>query len=209
MIVRETGGGTLSGSVVSWAVGALAASASGSVQLVVRVASPLTNGTVLTNITYSIRHTESSPDSSASVCSSVASAPVLTITKSAAPSPVSPGANLTYTLAYANTGTANASGVVLSDTVPANTTFVSATGGGTLSGSVVSWAVGGLAAGASGSVQLVVRVASPLTNGTVLTNSTYSRSEDHTSELQSPDHLVTRTLPAHQTITKSAAPSPV
>ena len=45
--------------------------------------------------------------------------------------------------------------------------FVSASGGGTLSGSVVSWPVGALAAGASGSVQMVVRVASPLTNGTV------------------------------------------
>src|SRR5438093_352169 len=91
-----------------------------------------------------------------------------------APDPVGAGANLTYTLAYSNTGTANATGVVLTDTVPANTTFVSATVGGTLASGVSTWSAGNLAAGASGSVQMVVRVASPLANGTSITNSTYS-----------------------------------
>src|SRR5438552_16247698 len=139
-----------------------------SVQLLVRVASPLTNVYCCTNRPYLLSFPTRRSSDLASVGTTVTSAPLLTITKSAAPSPVSPGATLTYTLAYANTGTANASGVVLSDTVPANTTFVSATGGGTLSGSVVSWAVGGLAAGASGSVQLDRKSAVQGTSGTVL-----------------------------------------
>src|SRR6202162_663739 len=55
--------------------------------------------------------------------------PVLTISKSAPASVVS-GQNLTYTLTYGNTGSGDAAGVVINDTVPAGATFVSATGGG-------------------------------------------------------------------------------
>src|SRR5256885_7141116 len=59
-----------------------------------------------------------------------------------APDPVAAGGTITYTLAYANTGNSGATAVVLSDTVPVNTTFVSATGGGTLSAGVVTWSIG-------------------------------------------------------------------
>src|SRR5437867_1469807 len=75
---------------------------------------------------------------------------------------------------YANTGNWGATGGVLSDTVPVNTTFVSATGGGTLSAGVVTWSIGTLAAGGSGSVPLTVRVNSPPANGTVITNGTFN-----------------------------------
>src|SRR3989441_5307659 len=62
--------------------------------------------------------------------------------------------------------------VSLSDFVPSNTTFQSATGGGTLTGGVVTWSIGAIAAGGSGS----------------------RRSEEHTSELQSLAYLVCRLL---------------
>src|SRR5438552_14245541 len=125
-----------------------------SVQLLVRVASPLTNVYCCTNRPYLLSFPTRRSSDLASVGTTVTSAPLLTITKSAAPSPVSPGATLTFTLAYAYAVTSYVNFMLLSYPAPANTTFVSATGGGTLSGSVVSWAVGGLAAGASGSVQL-------------------------------------------------------
>src|SRR5262249_53537427 len=96
--------------------------------------------------------------------------PTLTIAASEAPDPVAAGGNLTYTITYGNPGPGSAPGVVIPDAVPANTTFVSATGGGALSGGTVTWTIGTLAAGASGSVQMVVKVASPLANGTILTN---------------------------------------
>ena len=44
--------------------------------------------------------------------------PVLEVTKSASPDPVLPGADITYTIDYANTGNAGATGVVLTETVP-------------------------------------------------------------------------------------------
>src|SRR5206468_2190262 len=119
------------------------------------VASPLPNGTLNTNATYAIVSNESQSSTGAAATTTVMSPPVLTVVSADAPDPVAAGANLTYTLSYTNTGNANATAILLTNTIPANTAFVSA-GSGTLSGSVVTWSIGSLAAGASGTVQLVV-----------------------------------------------------
>ncbi|HXU13101.1 MAG TPA: fibronectin type III domain-containing protein, partial [Candidatus Binatia bacterium] len=74
-------------------------------------------------------------------------APLPTISVTDSPDPVAAGSTITYTIAYANAGTVTATGVILADGVPANTTFVAATGGGTLSGGVVTWSPGTLAPG--------------------------------------------------------------
>src|SRR2546427_7424079 len=139
--------------------------------MVPRVARPLANGTSIPNSTYSIVSTDTSRVSGFAFSTAVTSAPILAVSKTDSPDPVAAGGSLTYTLSYSNTGNANATGVVLTDTVPANTTFVSASAGGTFASGVVTWSVGNLAAGASGSVQMVVRVASPLANGTLINNS--------------------------------------
>jgi uncharacterized repeat protein (TIGR01451 family) len=78
---------------------------------------------------------------------------------------------VTYALAYANPGRVPLSSVTLTDTLPANVTFVSCSGGGTCarSGSTVTWTVGSLAAGASGTATLVVTVA-PAFTATSLAN---------------------------------------
>ncbi len=207
--VSATGGGTLASGVVSWTIGTLNAAASGSVQMVVRVASPLANGTLITNGTYSIRCNETPAVAGAAISTTVSSAPVLAISKTDAPDPVTAGSNVTYTLSYSNTGNANATGVVVSDTVPANTTFVSATGGGTLASGVVSWSIGTLNAGASSSVQMVVRVASPLANGTVITNGTYSIRCNETPAVAGAAISTTVSSSPTLTITKTDAPDPV
>jgi len=67
----------------------------------------------------------------------------LTISKSAPASVVS-GQNLTWTLTYGNIGPSSLTGVVITDTVPAGTSFVSATGGGAFSSGVVTWNIGAL-----------------------------------------------------------------
>jgi uncharacterized repeat protein (TIGR01451 family) len=73
-------------------------------------------------------------------------APGLTISKTVAAS-VRQGSNLTYTISYANTGTLDASNVVIKDTLPAGTTFVSASNGGTINNGVVTWNVGTVSMG--------------------------------------------------------------
>ncbi|MDB4934600.1 MAG: uncharacterized protein JWP87_1572 [Labilithrix sp.] len=89
-----------------------------------------------------------------SECASTNAQPSVSLVKSA-PAAVNE-ATLTYTLAYANGGPGIADNAVISDPIPAGATFVSATGGGTLAGGVVTWNLGNLASGASGSVTLTV-----------------------------------------------------
>src|SRR6266446_3214503 len=98
-----------------------------------------------------------------------------------------PGGTITYTR---NSG---ATGVVLSDKVPANTTFVSATGSGSLKAGTVTWSIGSLDAGVSGSVTLTVGVASPLANGTVITDGTYSIDSVETAPVTGGGITTTRT----------------
>jgi len=207
--VSATAGGTLSGSVVTWNVGTLAAGASGSLQMVVRVASPLANGTTITNGACTIDSTQTSLLTAAATTTAVTSSPTLTLTATDAPDPVSAGANITYTLPYGNTGNMNASSVVITDSVPANTTFVSATGGGTQSGGVVTWNIGALNAGASGSVQLVVKVANPLANGTVITNGSASIDSAQTAPAGAAATTTTVTSSPVLTISAVDAPDPV
>src|SRR5262249_38294903 len=69
------------------------------------------------------------------------------------------GSNITYTITYGNTGGADATGVIIHDPVPAGTTFVSATGGGTEAGGIVTWNIGTVPAGTTGqTVQFPVTV---------------------------------------------------
>lgn len=75
--------------------------------------------------------------------------PSLSIIKTA-PATVLPGAQLTYTITYGNSGDAAAAGVIIRDPVPAGTTFVSATNGGTESAGIVTWNLGTVAAGLTG-----------------------------------------------------------
>src|SRR5438093_1184342 len=207
--VSATAGGTLASGVVTWSVGNLAAGASGSAQLVVRVASPLANGTSITNGTYGIDSNETAPVSGAAVSTTVSSAPLLSVSKTDSPDPVAAGGTLTYTLSYSNTGNANATGVVITDTVPANTTFVSATAGGTLASGVVTWSIGNLAAGATGSVQMVARLASPLANGTLINNSGWTIASVELGTM--PGQAVTTTVGSAPVlaVSKTDSPDPV
>ncbi len=160
--ISATGGGTFASGVVTWNVGSLNAGVTGQrVSFTVKVTAA--SGTIINSV-YAIRSSEVSAVTGPLVSTSVTTAPspTLTISKTAAASVVS-GQNLTYTLNYGNTGSGGATGVLISDAVPAGTAFVSATGGGTFASGVVTWAIGGLNAGVTGqtvSFTVVVSAAS-------------------------------------------------
>jgi uncharacterized repeat protein (TIGR01451 family) len=80
----------------------------------------------------------------------------LRITKSDAPDPVVAGQVLTYTLTVTNNGPDGASGVTLTDTLPAAVTFQSASTGCTQASGTVTCNIGTLANGASATVQITV-----------------------------------------------------
>ncbi|HKS22733.1 MAG TPA: C25 family cysteine peptidase [Thermoanaerobaculia bacterium] len=78
---------------------------------------------------------------------------------------------LTYTITYANPSSVQITNAVITSPVPSGTTFVSATGGGTQSAGTVTWNIGTLAAGASGSVTFTVSVNSNATGTACGSNS--------------------------------------
>ncbi|HEX9427987.1 MAG TPA: fibronectin type III domain-containing protein, partial [Candidatus Polarisedimenticolia bacterium] len=207
--VSATLGGTLSGGVVTWNIGTLPISSSGSVQIVVRVASPLANGTTITNGSYSIDSNETSAVAGTVITTGVTAAPILTLSGTDAPDPVNPGGTLTYTLRYANNGNANATGVVLTDPLPANTTFVSATLGGTQAAGLVTWSLGTLNAGTSGSAQLVVTVAAPLANGTTITNASFGIGSNETAAVGGASIATTVLSGNRFALAQTASPNPV
>ncbi|HEU0013997.1 MAG TPA: SdrD B-like domain-containing protein [Longimicrobium sp.] len=68
------------------------------------------------------------------------------------------GETVTFRLGWSNTGTGPARDVVLTDSLPAGMSFVSAEGSPRVEGRVVAWTLGTLEPGASGAVSLVARV---------------------------------------------------
>jgi len=94
---------------------------------------------------------------------------------------ITPGGTIAYTLSYSNAGNQGVAGVVVSETVPANTTFnaaASTTGwscaNGAIGGTTCNYTVGSLAAGASGSLTFAVTVALPIPDGVTQISNTVS-----------------------------------
>ena len=75
-----------------------------------------------------------------------------------------PGDTFTYTITATNdSATTVANGVVVTDTLDSDLIFVSATGGGALSGSTVTWNVGALTQGESVNLTVTVQVQNTIT----------------------------------------------
>ncbi|WP_167854876.1 COG1361 S-layer family protein [Mangrovimicrobium sediminis] len=172
LYVSDTGGGAVSGQQVTWNLGKLRAGEGGSIQLQADIVTPIADGTVLHN-TASLLSAQVSQPTTAFADTRVSSAPVLSVEKQVSRNRVQDGDSFVYTITYANTGTDAATNVVLEDALPADTVFVSATGGGVYAAPTnsVSWSLGTLAAGARDSVTVTLRTAVPLADGTVLVNS--------------------------------------
>ncbi|MDQ3014154.1 MAG: DUF11 domain-containing protein, partial [Acidobacteriota bacterium] len=114
----------------------LASGTSATFTLVVRVAPSTPAGNMVSN-QATVGSTTSDPvaanNTSAVVNTTVTTMATLAISKSDSPDPVVAGTNLTFTVSVTNTGPSDAQNVVLTDPLPANTTFVSVMGTGVFS----------------------------------------------------------------------------
>jgi uncharacterized repeat protein (TIGR01451 family) len=162
------------GDVLTWFIGVVEGGGSGSITLIVEVDAYVEDGEVLTNnVTLNFNDTNDNPydelsDSAVVTCT----APVMTLSKIADMSTANPGDQITYTISYENTGTGNATGVVIVDTIDPDTTYVSASPDApdSIVGDVLTWLIGTVEGESSGSITLIVEVDAYVTNGELLTN---------------------------------------
>ncbi len=99
----------------------------------------------------------------------------LSLAKVASPSPVQAGGLLTYTLAAVNNSTIALTNVLITDTVPVSTSFVSASSpfSGPDANGVVTWSLGVLNPNTSATRTMVVQVDSLAPVGSVITNTAW------------------------------------
>ena len=134
------------GNLVTVNLGAFPSGGTGTVSIVAKASSA---GTV--NDTAAISANESDPNTSnnsQSTSVTVAPAADLMVQVTADPNPVNVNQDLTYTVTVTNNGPSPATGVTLTDTLPANVVFVSATSSQgpdpTQSGNVITALIGSL-----------------------------------------------------------------
>jgi len=202
-------GGSLVGDRVQWTGKTVNAGGSLTVTFVVTVSSPLPEGSTITNADYGVTCAEGVSAVGSPMSTTVQSAPVLSISKADTPDPVQAGGLLTYTIVVHNTGSADATGVTITDTIPANTTFAWADSGGALVGDRVQWTGKTVNAGGSLTVTFVVTVSSPLLNGAIITNADYGVTcAEGVSAAGSPVTTTVQSAPI-LSIAKADTPDPV
>ncbi len=172
--VSASDGGTETAGLVSWDLGAHLPGDEGSVTLTVQVATPLAHGTEIDNTAEICGQTdgiEGQHCDEGNSTTEVNSDFTVTIDKSDNTDPVAAGGQIVYTLDWTLSGNAPIDNLIVTDTLPANTTFVSASNGGVEAAGVVTWNLGAFPSGnGSGSETVTVNVASPLSDGTELTD---------------------------------------
>ena len=163
---------SVSGNTVTWNAGTIGVGGAGTITLVARAAATATAGTVLTNnVSISTTTPGDNPGDNTSTSTTTVVAPNVRITKTGTATSL-PGGLVDYTLSYSNNGTAAAASVTVVDTLPAGATFVSANPApASQSGNTLTWGVGTLNAGGSGTITVRVQFGGSLARGAVLTNS--------------------------------------
>ncbi|MBU0703699.1 MAG: DUF11 domain-containing protein, partial [Chloroflexi bacterium] len=173
-------------SAITWTLGTLAPSASGTVTFSVTVNNFVENGTVVENVGYIA--SDQTVVAGSNAARTVISSPDVKLSK-AGPTVARQGQIITYTLSYENVGGAEATKVVISDTIPLSTTFTANslainTGSGWIpltdaadgdQGTFISPSLtiipGTVAAGEAGQIRFSVRTDDDLSPGSLILNS--------------------------------------
>jgi LPXTG-site transpeptidase (sortase) family protein len=189
----STTGWSCVASTCTLTVGALAAGSSGnsgSATFVVDIASTVPSGVtqIFNTVTIDDDHSNGTGvggnnQQTATDTDTLNAKPTFTISKTDGQTTVVPGQRLTYTINYSNSGNQDATGVVLTETVPTNTTFNSglSTTGWSCVSSTCTLAIGALAAGNSGSATFVVDIISIIPAGANNVVNTVSIDDDHSN----------------------------
>jgi uncharacterized repeat protein (TIGR01451 family) len=155
--VSSTGGSHANG-VLTWNAGTLASGASAAIT--VRLSMDATGPVVYRASVASAASDPVETNNQAQVTTTVSPAPRADLVAGlSAPASAAAGANMTLQVTVRNAGPDAAASTVVKAMLPSGVTFQSASGGGTHSGGVVTWAAGSLGSGVQRAYDLVVRPA--------------------------------------------------
>jgi uncharacterized repeat protein (TIGR01451 family) len=191
--------------------------------IVVKVNSNTASGATITNSAVAASATtDPTPGNNTGTASTAVQTQAdLAVTKTDSPDPVVVTQNLTYTINFVNNGPSDAQTVTVTDAVPANTTFLSATITTGSGWSKTNPSVGGtgtvqfskatVAAGETAVFTIVVNVNANTPNNTILTNSATAATAttDPNSGNNTGTASTTVIAQADLAVTKSASPNPV
>jgi len=177
-----SGGGTATGRVVTWptiATLANGASLTFTLTIVPPAVAQFTNIAAGTSTTTDPNLANNNGSQATSRVTTVVSGSADVVTTKTGPATVVPGGQVAYTITVRNAGPDAAVNVILTDTLPANVVFGSASAGGTLSGRIITWpTIPSLATGAT--LTYTVTVTAPTTG-------TFTNIAVSTSETADPD----------------------
>jgi len=178
--------GSHAGGVVTWDLGTIASDACKTVSVTVTVDFGLPEGTILID-TASVTWEDPQENNYGPVADTAETEvnPALILTKQAQPDEVIPGETINYTITYQNLGTKTLTGVVVTEFYDPYVEFLSATPMPD-PGTNNRWTIGNLAPGASGTIEVVVRVARGLPAGAILRNNVRITS-DQGAEAEDPE----------------------
>jgi uncharacterized repeat protein (TIGR01451 family) len=202
---------SISGQVLTWAYGSPVSLAPGA-------SATLVLGVTATNIAGNYNATAASITSFGTIQSSPVAIAVdaarlsFTITPNAYSIAANGSTQLTFTLNYANASTVTVTGATITGSLPSGSTYVSCSGGSACSNTSgsLSWTLGTLAGGASGSATLVLTVPSTWSTSSLTQSATLTATApDASSVIKTATSTVavtgyTAVTPAGFTITKSA-----
>ena len=194
--------------VVTCNLGALANGGTATVAINV---TPQNAGTITNTATVAGAQTDPvTPNNGASAQTTVNPVADLSVTKTDSPDPVLVGGTLTYTLSAHNNGPSGATGVTLTDTLPAGVTYQSATPSqgscGQASGTVTC-NLGTVANGGSATVQIAV---TPQSAGTITNTATVAGAQtDPVTPNNGASAQTTVNPVADLSVTKTDSPDPV
>jgi uncharacterized repeat protein (TIGR01451 family) len=209
------------GATVTCSASSLAGGAKATFKLGVHVDTNASPGSTISNTaSASTTTTDGTGNNNSSTADSqVVSSADVSVTKSDSPDPVTAGSDLTYTISVANDGPSPATGVTLTDDLPAGTTFVSASAPSGFScttpavgsGGTVSCTTSAMSSAASGDFTLVVHVAPDRPKGSTLSNTASVAHGESDPNTANDDATSTTTVAtsADVSVTASDSPDPV
>lgn len=206
-----TRGTCTSTSPVSCTLGLITPGTSAQVAISARVKSTTSAGTVTNTASATTTTAESVTGNNASAVGlTVVTRADLSLTKTADPDPVQLGDNLTYTLTAANNGPSQARGVVITDPLPAGTTFVSASPGCTETSGTVSCTVGTVETGSAAARTITVDTPQDAPAGTLTnTASVAATTTDPATDDNTASFVSSTASSADLDLDKTTSPSPV